>query len=72
MGLVRAQIQGDTAVVAFARPPVNAFNLARMQELQEQLETLAADVPRGGVVLSGDGEAFSAGVDPLLQAEPSV
>lgn len=54
---------GETVLVAFARPPVNALDLALMEQLQERLEELAADVPRGGVVLTGDGEAFSAGVD---------
>lgn len=61
--LVRVARQGDTAVVAFARPPVNAFNLALMEELQVRLEELAGDVPRGGLVLTAGGDAFSAGVD---------
>jgi enoyl-CoA hydratase len=63
MGLVRVQRLRDTAVVTFARPLVNAFNLALMDELQERLKALAGDVPVGGLVLSGDGDAFSAGVD---------
>jgi enoyl-CoA hydratase len=63
VALVRIAWQQDTAVVSFARPPVNAFNLPLMEELIACLEQLAAEVPAGGVVLSGDGDAFSAGVD---------
>jgi enoyl-CoA hydratase len=63
MALVRLDWDGDTAVVAFSRPPLNAFNLALMDEFRALLEELERNVPRGGLVLSGDGDAFSAGVD---------
>lgn len=42
MMLVRVARHEDTAVVTFARPPVNAFNLELMEELQVRLEELAA------------------------------
>jgi enoyl-CoA hydratase len=63
MTSVRVAWEEDTAIVSFARPPVNAFNLALMEEFQGLLEQLSLRAPRGGLVLSGDGEAFSAGVD---------
>jgi enoyl-CoA hydratase len=63
MALVRLDRDGDTAVVAFSRPPVNAFDVELMDELRERLAALEADVPTGGLVLTGDGAAFSAGVD---------
>jgi enoyl-CoA hydratase len=63
MTFVRVAWEEDTAIVSFARPPVNAFNLALMEEFQAVLEELSLDARRGGLVLSGDGEAFSAGAD---------
>jgi enoyl-CoA hydratase len=63
MALVVLEWDGDTAVLAFDRPPVNAFDLPLMDELCQRLAELEADVPRGGVVLSGEGGTFSAGVD---------
>jgi len=63
MPLIRVERRNDTAVVVFSRPPVNAFNLALMEELRARIDELAVDVPAGGVVLTGDGAVFSAGVD---------
>ncbi|MHB8491094.1 MAG: enoyl-CoA hydratase/isomerase family protein [Solirubrobacteraceae bacterium] len=63
MPLIQIKRRQDTAVVVFARPPVNAFNLPFVEELHMRLEELAGDIPAGGVVLTGDGPAFSGGVD---------
>ena len=63
MPLIRVAWDEDTAVVSFARPPVNAFNLSLIEELHARLDELAVHVPRGGLVLSGEGDAFSAGID---------
>jgi enoyl-CoA hydratase len=63
MSLVRVSRDGDTALVAFARPPLNAFTLELIDELHERLVELTSDPPRGGLVLTGDGATFSAGVD---------
>src|SRR5262249_15966899 len=52
-----------TAVIFFARPPANAFNLEFTEELHDQLDALAANVPAGGVVVTGEGRIFSGGVD---------
>jgi enoyl-CoA hydratase len=61
--LVNVTREGDTAVVAFARPPLNAFDLELIEELHECLQRLAVEPPPGGLVLTGEGAAFSAGVD---------
>ena len=42
---------------------MNAINLEFIRELRLALGELAAHVPAGGVVITGDGATFSAGVD---------
>ena len=63
MTLIRVAWEQDTAVVSFARPPVNAFNLPLIEELHARLDELAVNLPAGGLVLSGEGDVFSAGID---------
>jgi enoyl-CoA hydratase/carnithine racemase len=63
MALIRIERRQDTAAVFFARPPVNAFNLQFVEELHTRLGELAAHVPAAGIVVTGEGRAFSAGVD---------
>jgi len=76
MTLIRAERQGQTAILFFSRPPANAFDLEFTGEFQARLDELAADVPAGGVVITGDGKAFSGGVDfkavPTDTAEQSA
>jgi enoyl-CoA hydratase len=61
--MISVEWRGDTALVRFDRPPVNAFNLEFVTQLRARLDELATDVPAGGVVITGTGSAFSAGVD---------
>jgi enoyl-CoA hydratase len=63
MALIRIEQRRDTAVVFFARPPANAFDLEFTEELHARLDALAARVPAGGVVVTGEGRTFSGGVD---------
>lgn len=63
MSFVHLERDRDTALLSFARPPLNALNLELIEELQLGLSELADDLPRAGLVLTGDGDAFSAGVD---------
>jgi enoyl-CoA hydratase len=53
----------DVTVVRMARPPVNALDRAMIDGLRETFERLATRPPQAGVVLTGTGPAFSAGVD---------
>ncbi len=46
--------------VTLNRPPLNTLDLDTIQALEKQFQSLAKDKP---VILTGDGEAFSAGVD---------
>ncbi len=55
--------QSDVTIVSLARPPVNALDLPMIRELEAGFVRLAARPPRAGVVLTGMGQAFSAGVD---------
>jgi len=50
------------AVLTFDRPPVNAFDLDFVRRLESTLAALAAELP-SGLVVTGSGRAFSAGVD---------
>jgi enoyl-CoA hydratase/carnithine racemase len=63
MPLIRIERRQGTAVVVFARPPANAFNLPFVEEFHAHLDELATHVPAGGVVVTGEGPAFSGGVD---------
>ncbi len=63
MAFIRVEQQQDTAVIVFARPPANAFDLDLTAEFDACLCELAATPPSGGVVVTGAGRTFSGGVD---------
>ena len=60
---LRLERQGATAVLTLDRPPVNALDLKALLALETALDEVAAAPPEGGLVLTGAGKAFSAGVD---------
>lgn len=63
---VRLEIDGAVARLTFARPHVlNAGNARWVAELGEATETLAGAQGVRVVVMSGEGRAFSTGVDRL-------
>jgi enoyl-CoA hydratase len=45
------------------RPPVNTLDLDAIVALEQAFAGAAREVPKNGVVLTGGGEVFSAGVD---------
>ncbi len=49
--------------VALSRPPVNALDLPAIEDLRALFAGLRADPPDEGVILTGKGRCFSAGVD---------
>ncbi len=63
MPVVSVEQRGATAIVTFDRPPVNAFDLAFLEEFHRRVHELAEDPPQGGVVVTGAGRVFSAGID---------
>ena len=58
------------AVVTFARPPVNAMDSPSLEELTATFARLAGDARVKAAVLTGEGNAFSAGLD--LKKVPSL
>jgi enoyl-CoA hydratase len=62
--LVRLEQHEGTAVLTFGRPPANAIDLELVTELDAHLARLEASPPRARVVITGDGRAFSGGVEP--------
>jgi enoyl-CoA hydratase len=61
---LRSAPTGDTLVLTIERPPVNALDLPTVEMLASAFNVVAANPPKGGLVLTGGGDrAFSAGVD---------
>lgn len=54
---------GGTAVLTLDRPPVNALDLEAILALEAAFAEIAAAPPTGGLMLTGAGRAFCAGVD---------
>ena len=61
--MITIEERSDVVVVSLARVPVNALDLPMVEELESTFARLAAAPSRAGVVLTGAGNAFSAGVD---------
>jgi enoyl-CoA hydratase len=53
----------ETLLITIDRPPVNALDLDAIAALERAFAAATGDVPRDGVVLTGGGQVFSAGVD---------
>lgn len=62
MGFVEVSWHDGTAVVALTRPPVNALSHDMVEELRATWQELTENPPNG-VVLTGAGSVFCAGVD---------
>ena len=61
--MITVEEHAGVAVVSLARPPVNALDRPMVEELESTFVRLANATPRIGVVLTGAGNTFSAGVD---------
>jgi enoyl-CoA hydratase/carnithine racemase len=61
---IRLKIKGHVAVVTIDHPPVNAWNLATIQEFEDAINVIQKDSRVRVVILTGAGEkCFSAGFD---------
>ena len=60
---IRSSSSDETSVVTIDRPPVNALDFEAIVELEHTFAAIVRAAPRRGVVLTGIGSAFSAGVD---------
>jgi enoyl-CoA hydratase len=67
---ISLETHGNTAVITFDRPPVNALDVDTLHELADTLDRIAGDDP-DGVILTGRGKVFSAGADlrKVLEAD---
>jgi enoyl-CoA hydratase len=61
--MITIDSQSDVTVVSLARPPVNALDLPMIEELGAAFSNINLAAPHCGVVLTGTGSTFSAGVD---------
>jgi len=61
--MITTEDRSGVAVVSLARPPVNALDLPMIEQLESTFARLAGEAPPAGVVLTGVGASFSAGVD---------
>src|SRR5262249_48993221 len=52
----------ETLLITIDRPPVNALDIEAIGALEQAFSDAARDRPRGGIVLTGAGGVFSAGV----------
>jgi enoyl-CoA hydratase len=62
MTVIRSKID-ETLLITIDRLPVNALDLDAIAALERAFAAATGDVPRDGVVLTGGGQVFSAGVD---------
>lgn len=60
---ITTSVSDDTLLITIDRPPVNALDLEAIASLEQAFADAAGEVPRNGVVLTGAGSVFSAGVD---------
>jgi len=67
---VEYHFEDRIAVVTLRRPEVhNAFNAQVMEDLSNAFNALSSDERLHGVVLTGEGRAFSAGADISMMQE---
>lgn len=70
--MIRLLRQGAVAHVQLARSnKLNALNVEMIQSLIENARTISSDKSVKGVVLTGEGRCFSAGIDLATLANPS-
>lgn len=64
MEFIRYEVDDPVAVITLDRPEVlNAFHDAMLGELREAIDTAAADRSVVGIVITGSGRGFCAGLD---------
>lgn len=63
MNTIKVQVQKHVATITLNRPKSNAMNLEMIQELSEILHHISHDAQIAGVVITGQENFFSAGLD---------
>jgi enoyl-CoA hydratase len=64
----RIEDRSGTLLVGIDRPPINALTAELLEEGAALLAGLATSPPAAGLVLTGTGQAFTAGVDTKVAA----
>jgi enoyl-CoA hydratase len=65
MPLVRVEQDGPLAVLLIDHPPLNLFDLQLIEDLEREVQALAARPPRG-LLIAAEGKLVSGGVDVHL------
>jgi enoyl-CoA hydratase/carnithine racemase len=60
---VRVERQGEIGIVTLDRPPANALEIEATRQVHQAVTALAESPDVRGLVLTGRGECFSAGLD---------
>lgn len=72
LGRVAADISSSVARVVLRHPPLNVIDIPLMEELAAALTQIESRTDVSVIVISGDGKAFSAGVDVAAHAPDKV
>jgi len=63
LGRVAMEIASPVARIALRHPPLNVIDVLMMEELAQALAEIEGRTDVSAIVLSGEGQSFSAGVD---------
>ncbi len=66
--MITPSTTNDTLVLALDRAPVNALDLPMVEAMERAFADIVRQAPKNGVVLTGAGKAFCAGVDTRVFA----
>ncbi len=69
---LRLEAEGGVRRIVLDRPPLNILDIAMLRELDEALARVGADPQASVLVVTGEGKAFSAGVDVADHTEDRV
>jgi cyclohexa-1,5-dienecarbonyl-CoA hydratase len=69
---IAAKINASVADIVLSNPPLNVIDIPMMEELTETLAEIEQRPDITTIVLSGDGKAFSAGVDVAAHTPDKV
>jgi enoyl-CoA hydratase/carnithine racemase len=64
----QTELRNGTLILFLDRAPINALISEMLEEGAHMLRKVASDPPPGGLVITGNGSAFTAGVDTKIAA----
>src|ERR1035438_2072841 len=72
LGRVSLEVDGSVARIVLRRPPLNIIDIPMMEELAQSLAEIESRPDVSMIVVSGQGTAFSAGVDVAAHTPDKV